>query len=170
MFGLMQYWRLMSCTKARLPRLLNTIMQTLLANSSWSTKITGNADTLYARAHFAIWIWIPVSFVFNFMLHAIPCVQLQRRIWLHTRPCHGGLGYSFVRNHHWRIRCRWEYWPWSMQGDNYTKQHDDTGRGYHRSKIKCKVPSCNNYWPGNHVGNQNKHSFEVYVWPEPSTK
>ena len=34
----------MSCTKARLRRLLNTIMKTLLANSSWSTKITGNAN------------------------------------------------------------------------------------------------------------------------------
>jgi hypothetical protein len=54
MFRFMQNWTLMSYTKARLPKLLNTIMQTLLANSSWSTKITGNADTFYARAHFAI--------------------------------------------------------------------------------------------------------------------
>ena len=49
MFRLVQHWRQTSCIKARLPRLLNTIMQTRLANSSSSTKITGNTDTLYTQ-------------------------------------------------------------------------------------------------------------------------
>ena len=67
MFRLIQNWRLMSCTKARLRRLLNTIMQTLLANSSWSTKITGNANTFYARAHllYEYIIYLPHLFLIS---------------------------------------------------------------------------------------------------------
>jgi hypothetical protein len=71
----------MSCTKARLPRLLNTIMQTLLTNSSWSTKITGNVDTLYELISLYENDYLRASFVFGVMLYlyAILCAQLQRR-------------------------------------------------------------------------------------------
>ena len=169
MFRFMQNWRLMSCTKARLLRLLNIIiMQTLLANLSWYTKITGNANTLYARSHFVIWIlYLPHLFL-NLCFtqyhdlfscsDAYDCTPDPAMVGFAIRLYEITIEGSDAAGNVGRDQCRVIIIP-----SNMTIQDADA------IVQKCKIPSCNNYWLRNHVGNQNKHSFGVYVWPGPST-